>query len=92
MVYMNAFYAPAAQHLVQATGGIVISFLDQQFYSKLTDLLLTAEIKKKREVNFLKDKFKLYRCHTIMNCTKTCPKNLNPAKAISEIKKLQVNS
>jgi succinate dehydrogenase / fumarate reductase, iron-sulfur subunit len=36
----------------------------------------------------LEDPFKLYRCHTIMNCTKTCPKNLNPAKAIAEIKKL----
>ena len=35
----------------------------------------------------LDDAFKLYRCHTIMNCTKTCPKNLNPAKAIAEIKK-----
>ncbi len=31
-----------------------------------------------------------YRCHTIMNCTKTCPKGLNPAKAIGEIKKLMV--
>ncbi len=38
----------------------------------------------------LQDPFKLYRCHTIMNCTKTCPKNLNPAKAIAEIKKLMV--
>jgi succinate dehydrogenase (ubiquinone) iron-sulfur subunit len=35
----------------------------------------------------LDDEFKLYRCHTIMNCTKTCPKHLNPAKAIAEIKK-----
>ena len=34
----------------------------------------------------LEDPFKLYRCHTIMNCTNTCPKGLNPAKAISEIK------
>jgi len=34
----------------------------------------------------LDDAFKLYRCHTIMNCTNTCPKGLNPAKAISEIK------
>jgi succinate dehydrogenase / fumarate reductase iron-sulfur subunit len=34
----------------------------------------------------LEDPFKLYRCHTIMNCTKTCPKGLNPAKAISNIK------
>ncbi len=38
----------------------------------------------------LEDPFKLYRCHTIMNCTQTCPKGLNPAKAIAEIKKLVV--
>jgi succinate dehydrogenase / fumarate reductase iron-sulfur subunit len=38
----------------------------------------------------LEDPFKLYRCHTIMNCAKTCPKGLNPAKAISEIKKMVV--
>ncbi|MPY69725.1 MAG: succinate dehydrogenase iron-sulfur subunit [Alphaproteobacteria bacterium] len=36
----------------------------------------------------LEDPFRLYRCHTIMNCTNTCPKNLNPAKAIGEIKGL----
>lgn len=36
----------------------------------------------------LQDPFKLYRCHTIMNCTDTCPKGLNPAKAIAEIKKM----
>ena len=35
----------------------------------------------------LEDPFRLYRCHTIMNCTRTCPKNLNPGKAIAEIKK-----
>ncbi|MDJ0947174.1 MAG: succinate dehydrogenase iron-sulfur subunit [Kiloniellales bacterium] len=38
----------------------------------------------------LEDPFRLYRCHTIMNCTKTCPKGLNPAKAIGEIKQLMV--
>ena len=38
----------------------------------------------------LEDPFKLYRCHTIMNCANTCPKGLNPAKAISEIKQLMV--
>ena len=36
----------------------------------------------------LEDPFRLYRCHTIMNCANTCPKGLNPAKAIAEIKKL----
>ncbi|MEE8107976.1 MAG: succinate dehydrogenase iron-sulfur subunit [Gammaproteobacteria bacterium] len=38
----------------------------------------------------LEDPFRLYRCHTIMNCTKTCPKGLNPARAIAEIKKMML--
>ena len=39
----------------------------------------------------LEDPFRLYRCHTIMNCARTCPKGLNPAKAIAEIKKMMVS-
>ncbi len=38
----------------------------------------------------LEDPFRLYRCHTIMNCTQTCPKGLNPARAIAETKKMLV--
>jgi len=38
----------------------------------------------------LEDPFKLYRCHTIMNCAQACPKSLNPAKAIAEVKKMMV--
>ncbi len=38
----------------------------------------------------LEDPFRLYRCHTIMNCTEACPKDLNPAKAIAEIKKMML--
>ncbi len=38
----------------------------------------------------LEDPFRLYRCHTIMNCANACPKGLNPAKAIAEIKKMMV--
>ncbi|EIM75190.1 succinate dehydrogenase iron-sulfur subunit [Nitratireductor sp. B36] len=38
----------------------------------------------------LEDPFRLYRCHTIMNCTQACPKGLNPAKAIANIKKMMV--
>jgi succinate dehydrogenase / fumarate reductase iron-sulfur subunit len=38
----------------------------------------------------LEDPFRLYRCHTIMNCAKACPKGLNPAKAISEIKNMMI--
>jgi succinate dehydrogenase / fumarate reductase iron-sulfur subunit len=38
----------------------------------------------------LEDPFRLYRCHTILNCTRTCPKGLNPGKAIAEIKKMML--
>lgn len=38
----------------------------------------------------LEDPFRVYRCHTIMNCAKACPKGLSPAKAITEIKKMMV--
>jgi succinate dehydrogenase / fumarate reductase iron-sulfur subunit len=41
-------------------------------------------------LDYLEDPFRLYRCHTIMNCTATCPKGLNPAKAIGEIKQMMV--
>lgn len=38
----------------------------------------------------LDDTFKLYRCHTIMNCVNVCPKGLNPAAAIAELKRMQI--
>jgi len=41
-------------------------------------------------LDYLEDPFRLYRCHTIMNCAQACPKSLNPAKAIAEIKKMMV--
>lgn len=41
-------------------------------------------------LDHLEDPFRLYRCHTIMNCAKACPKGLNPAKAISEIKNMMI--
>lgn len=42
---------------------------------------------KGERLDALEDPFRLYRCHTILNCTRTCPKGLNPGKAIAEIKK-----
>ncbi len=45
---------------------------------------------KGERLDALEDPFRLYRCHTIMNCSNTCPKGLNPAKAIAETKKLMV--
>ncbi|MFG1345283.1 succinate dehydrogenase iron-sulfur subunit [Xanthobacter autotrophicus DSM 431] len=43
-----------------------------------------------KRLDYLEDPFRLYRCHTIMNCAQACPKSLNPAKAIAEIKKMMV--
>jgi succinate dehydrogenase / fumarate reductase iron-sulfur subunit len=39
----------------------------------------------------VEDPFRLYRCHTILNCSKACPKGLNPAKAIAEIKNMMID-
>ncbi|KAF3781990.1 Succinate dehydrogenase ubiquinone iron-sulfur subunit 2 [Nymphaea thermarum] len=44
----------------------------------------------KERLDAVCDEFKLYRCHTIMNCTRACPKGLNPGKEIANIKKLEV--
>ena len=56
-----------------------------QSYRWLAD---SRDDKTKERLDALNDPFKLYRCHTIMNCAQVCPKGLNPAKAIAEIKKM----
>ena len=43
---------------------------------------------RKARLKKVADELKLYRCHTILNCTSACPKGLNPAKAIAELKKM----
>ena len=43
-----------------------------------------------KRLDYLEDPYKLFRCHTIMNCVESCPKNLNPTKAIGKIKKLMI--
>lgn len=58
-----------------------------QAYRWLSD---SRDEAKGERLDALEDPFKLYRCHTIMNCAKTCPKGLNPAKAIGEIKQMLV--
>jgi succinate dehydrogenase / fumarate reductase iron-sulfur subunit len=58
-----------------------------QAYRWLVD---SRDENKNQRLDQLDESFKLYRCHTIMNCAQTCPKGLNPAKAIAGIKKLLV--
>ncbi|XP_067947856.1 succinate dehydrogenase [ubiquinone] iron-sulfur subunit, mitochondrial-like [Watersipora subatra] len=43
---------------------------------------------KKERLQSLEGTYKLFKCHTILNCTQVCPKGLNPALAIAEIKKM----
>ncbi|KAL6960486.1 Sdh2-1p [Sarracenia purpurea var. burkii] len=44
----------------------------------------------KERLDAICDEFKLYRCHTILNCARACPKGLNPGKQITNIKQLQI--
>lgn len=55
-----------------------------QAYRWIDDSRDEQQMKRLKMVN---DRFKLFRCHTIMNCTEACPKGLNPAKAIQKLKK-----
>ena len=47
----------------------------------------SRDSERKNRLKAVNDKMKLYRCHSIMNCTRSCPKGLNPAKAIADLKK-----
>jgi succinate dehydrogenase / fumarate reductase iron-sulfur subunit len=60
-----------------------------QAYRWISD---SRDSEKKERLKKVADELKLYRCHTIMNCTSSCPKGLNPAKAIGSIKKMLATS
>jgi len=47
----------------------------------------SRDTQRKERLRYINDSLKLYRCHSIMNCTRSCPKGLNPAKEIAELKK-----
>lgn len=60
----------------------------QQAYRWLIDSRDDYQAERLEKMN---DAYSVFKCHTIMNCTKSCPKNLNPAWAIAEIKKMLTN-
>ena len=84
----NAFYAFAAPSGCPSHWWNGNRFLGPavllQAWRWLTD---SRDEAKGERLDALEDPFRLYRCHTILNCTRTCPKGLNPGKAIAEIKK-----
>ncbi|EJD41865.1 succinate dehydrogenase iron-sulfur subunit [Auricularia subglabra TFB-10046 SS5] len=54
-----------------------------QAYRWMADSRDTAEAARKEK---MQNTLSLYRCHTIFNCSRTCPKSLNPAEAIAKMK------
>ena len=69
-----------------------ISTKTRQNRNHLLDGGILHLVSEKERLKKVADELKLYRCHTIMNCTNSCPKGLNPAKAIGSIKKMLATS
>ena len=87
----SASCAPAARPRAPAIGGTRTAISDRPRCSRPTAGCVDSRDEATGErLDNLEDPFRLYRCHTIMNCAKVCPKGLNPAKAIAELKKLMV--
>ena len=84
---MSAFSAPAVRLPARA-----IDEPAKRFLGPAALLQATRWVKDSRDeatgerLDNLEDPFRLYRCHTIMNCAKACPKSLNPSEAIAELK------
>ena len=63
-------------------------FRSSSFIASIQWIIDSRDEDRKERLKKVADELKLYRCHTIMNCTNACPKGLNPAKAIAAIKKM----
>ena len=84
-----AFSARVARRVARATGGTAIGYLGPAALLAAYRWLVDSRDEATGErLDDLEDPFRLYRCHTIMNCTNACPKGLNPARAIAETKKM----
>ena len=83
----SASCARAARHRARAIGGTASAISVPPRCCRPTAGSVDSRDEATGErLDNLEDPFRLYRCHTIMNCAKACPKGLNPAKAIAEIK------
>ena len=88
MVCMSVLCVLAALHPVQVIGGAQINYLGPAALLQANRWIKDSRDEYKEErLDELDDAFKVYSCRTIMNCAKSCPKGLSPAKAIADIKK-----
>ena len=86
-----ASFVHVVRHPARATGGTRIDILVRQRCCRPIAGWSTAATRRRAErLGQLEGSFKLYRCHTILNCTQACPKDLNPGKAIARIKQLML--
>jgi succinate dehydrogenase / fumarate reductase iron-sulfur subunit len=86
----SASSAPAARQAARATGGTATAISARRLLQAYRWLIDSRDEETGKRLDNLEDPFRLYRCHTIMNCAQACPKGLNPALAIAEIKKMMV--
>ena len=82
---LNKFKKEKIFKIIGMGGSILGAAVLLQAYRWIND---SRDGDKKERLKKVADELKLYRCHTIMNCTNSCPKGLNPAKAIGSIKKM----
>ena len=87
----SASCARAVRPLVPRSGGIPDKFVGPagllQAYRFLAD---SRDEATSERLDNLEDPYRLFRCHSIMNCVDVCPKGLNPTRAIGKIKDLMV--
>ena len=87
----SASCAPAARPAARASGGTRTSSSARPACCRPTASSPTAATRTPASrLDNLEDPYRLFRCHTIMNCVDVCPKGLNPTKAIGKIKELMV--
>ena len=89
--FTSASCAPAARPRARAIGGTATAISARPCCCRpIAGSAICATRRPASGSTMLEDPFRLYRCHTIMNCAKACPKGLNPAKAIAEIKNMMI--
>ena len=88
---MNAFCAHAALRRALHSGGILINlWVPPDCCRRIAFIADSRDQATAERLDYLEDPYRLFRCHSIMNCVDVCPKGLNPTSAIESIKDMMV--
>ena len=91
MDYTNVLCVRVVLPHVQATGGMVDKYLGPAVLLQAYRWIMNSRDEDRKEIKKVADELKLYRCHTIMNCTNSCPKRIKSSKSYSIYKKNACN-